>query len=123
MLNHVKKFFVPVLIVIISLMLGYVLRVYHEGKIRKYYQSQAEKEMVTLEEEFHSAWKKPHTFYIFNGRFEVYPLKDPDRTFCYRALKGTDFYEQDTKTLRGVEDKKQKLESLNDARLLNDHRQ
>jgi hypothetical protein len=123
MLNHVKKVFIPVLIVIISLMLGYVLRVYHEGKIRKHYQSQAEKEMATLEEEFHSAWEKPRTFYIFNGRFEVYPLKESERTFYYRQLKDTDFNGQGAKASKGVGDKNQDLESPNDARLLGNHRQ
>lgn len=123
MLTHVKKFFVPVLIVIFSLMLGYVLRVYHEGKIRNHYQSQAEKEMATLEEEFLSAWEKPRTFYIFNGRFEVYPLKKSERTFYYRQLKDTDINDQGAKASKGAGDKKQELKSLNDARLLSDHRQ
>lgn len=105
MVNHMKKFFVPVLIVIISLMLGYVLRLYHEGKIRKHYQSQAEKEMVTLEEEFYSAWRNPHTFYIFNGRFEVYPLRESDRTFFYRELKNVDAYNRDTEVSKNIENK------------------
>ena len=123
MLTHVRKFFVPVLIIIFSLMLGYVLRVYHEGKIRKHYQSQAEKELVTLEEEFLSAWKKPRTFYIFNGRFEVYPLKESERTFYYRQLKDADLNGQGAKASKGVGDKNQDLESPNDARLLGSHRQ
>ena len=123
MLNHVKKVFIPVLIVIISLMLGYALRVYHEGKIRKHYQSQAEKEMATLEEEFHSAWEKPRTFYIFNGRFEVYPSKESERTFYYRQLKDININNQGAKASKGVEDKNQDLESPNDARLLGNHRQ
>ena len=105
MLNRVKRIFALVLIIIIFLTLGYVLRVYHEGKIRKHYQSQAEKEIVTLEEEFHSAWRKPRTFYIFNGRFEVYPLKEPGRTFCYKELKD-DLHDQDLKASQGIEDKK-----------------
>src|SRR4030042_3923575 len=97
MLNHVKKVVVPVLIIIFSLMLGYVLRVYHEGKIRKHYQSQAEKELVTLEEEFLSAWEKPRKFYIFNGRLDVYPLKESERTFYYTQLKNTDLNGKGTK--------------------------
>ena len=123
MLKHVKKFFVPVLIIIISLMLGYVLRVYHEGKIRKHYQSQAEKEMATLEEEFLSAWEKPRTFYIFNGRFEVYPLKESERTFYYRQLKDKDLKDQRAEASRDAGDKTQDLESPNDAPLLGDRRQ
>jgi hypothetical protein len=123
MLNHVKKVFIPVLIIIFSLMLGYVLRVYHEGKIRKHYQSQAEKEMATLEEEFLSAWEKPRTFYIFNGRFEVYPSKESERTFYYRQLKDININDQGAKASKGAGDKKQELKSLNDARLPSDHRQ
>jgi len=107
MLKHVNKFFVPILIMVISLMLGYVLRMYHEGKIRKHYQSQAEKELGTLEEEFHSSWKKPRTFYIFNGRFEVYPLKESDKTFCYKELRGADIHDQEANLSKGAEDKKQ----------------
>ena len=107
MLNHLKKFFVPALIVIISLMLGYVLRVYHEGKIRAHYQSQAEKEMITLEEEFYSAWKKPRTFFIFNGRFEVYPLKEPERTFSYREARDDSSGHQDTNLSTNAESKAQ----------------
>jgi hypothetical protein len=105
MLKHIKKFLMPFLIVIISLMLGYVLRLYHEGKIRAHYQSQAEKEMVALEEEFHSAWRNPRTFYIFNGRFEVYPLRESDRTFFYRELKDIDVYNRDTEVSKNIENK------------------
>ena len=93
-------------------MLGYVLRMYHEGKIRTHYQSQSEKELFTLEEEFYSAWKKPRTFYIFNGRFEVYPLKEPDRTFCYRTPKDTDLHYQEAKSSKSVKDKKQEQEKF-----------
>jgi hypothetical protein len=112
MLNHVKKIFVPVSIIIISLMLGYGLRVYHEGKIRKHYQSQAEKEMATLEEEFLSAWEKPRKFYIFNGRFEVYPLKESERTFYYRQLKDTDLNDQGAKASKSVKDEKREQEKF-----------
>jgi hypothetical protein len=104
MLKYVKKFLVPVLIIIISLMMGYVLRVYHEGKIRTHYQSQAERELSTLEEEFHSAWNKPRKFYIFNGRFEVYPLKESERTFYYKEVKETDLNDQETRSLKSLKD-------------------
>jgi hypothetical protein len=105
-LKHVKKFLLPFLVILISIMLGYVLRMYHVGTIRTHYQSQAEKEMVTLEEEFYSAWKKPRTFYIFNGRFEVYPLKESDRTFYYKEVKDTDLHDQEAKLSKSLEDKK-----------------
>jgi hypothetical protein len=102
---------------------GYILRVYHEGKIHAHYQSQAEKDLITLEEEFHSALKNPRAFFIFNGRFEVYPLKESRTTFRYRDPKDTNLHDSDEKSLKSVEDKKQKLESFNDARLLSDRRQ
>jgi hypothetical protein len=105
MLKHVKKFFILVLAVVISLILGYVLRIYHEGKIRAHYQSKAEKEMITLEEEFYSAWKKPRTFFIFNGRFEVYPLKESERTFYYKEAKDDNFINQDAKLSKSTESK------------------
>jgi hypothetical protein len=84
-------------------MIGYVLRVHHEGKIRKTYQSQAEKELATLEEEFHSAIKKHRKFYIFNRRFEVCPLRESDRTFYYRELKDADRNDQDVKISKSME--------------------
>ena len=110
MLKHIKRFFISFLVILISIFLGYLLRVYHEGKIQTHYQSQAEKEMVTLEEEFHSAWKKPRKFYIFNGRFEVYPLKESesDRTFYYRELKEPDIKDTDAKKARGTDTSNQK---------------
>jgi hypothetical protein len=77
--------------------------VHHEGKIRKTYQSQAEKELATLEEEFHSAIKKHRKFYIFNRRFEVYPLRESDRTFYYREVKDSDRNEQDLKISKSME--------------------
>ncbi|GEM_PF-5487409 len=103
MLKHVNKFILILLLILISMMLGYVLRVHHEGKIRKTYQSQAEKELATLEEEFQSSLKKPHKFYIFNRRFEVYPLREPDRTFYYREVKDADRNEQDVKISKSME--------------------
>jgi hypothetical protein len=107
MLKLVKKFLMPLLVILISIMLGYVLRMYHEGKIRRHYQSQAEKELGALEEEFHSAWKKPHVFFIFNGRFEIYPMKEPERTFSYRELWDGNSGHRDTKLSRNAESKTQ----------------
>jgi hypothetical protein len=105
MLKHVKKILPLFMVVLISIVLGYVLRLYHEGKIRSHYQSQAEKEIATLEEEFHSAWRNPRTFYIFNGRFEVYPLRESDRTFFYRELKDVDVYNRDTEVSKNIENR------------------
>lgn len=103
MFKHLNKFFILLLLVVISIMLGYVLRVHHEGKIRKTYQSQAEKELATLEEEFQSALKKPHKFFIFNRRFEVHPLRESDRVFFYREVKDANRNEQDLKITKSME--------------------
>jgi len=108
MFKHFNKFLVILLLVLISVMIGYVLRVHHEGKIRKTYQSQAEKELATLEEEFHSAIKKHRKFYIFNRRFEVCPLRESDRTFYYRELKDADRNEQDVKISKSMENNSKK---------------
>jgi hypothetical protein len=107
MLERRKALFVTVIIILMSVICGYILRMYHEGKIRVHYQSQAEKEMITLEEEFYSAWKKPRTFFIFNGRFEVYPLKEPERTFFYRKTKDNNSGQQDAKLSQSAESKTQ----------------
>lgn len=104
MLKRLNKIFVILLFVLISMMLGYVLRVHHEGKIRKTYQSQAEKELATLEEEFNSAIKKHRKFYIFNRRFEVYPLRESDRTFFYyREVKDADLVDREVKVTKSME--------------------
>jgi hypothetical protein len=107
MLEQRKALFVTAIIILTSVIFGYALRIYHEGKIRAHYQSQAEKEMITLEEEFYSAWKKPRTFFIFNGRFQVYPLKEPERTFFYREAKDDNSGQQDAKLSKSAESKTQ----------------
>lgn len=85
--KYFKNFLTIIFIILISITLGYALRMHHEGKIREINQSQAEKDLATLEEEFYSALKKPRTFFIFNGMFEVYPAKKSDRLFYYRKAK------------------------------------
>jgi len=75
--KHFDKLFIIFLIIVIAILFGYALRVYHEAKIQESYQSQAEKDLAILEEEFYNAVERPHTFHIFNGRFEVYPVKEP----------------------------------------------
>jgi hypothetical protein len=108
MLKRTKKtLFITAIVILTSVMFGYLLRMYHEGKIRAHYQSQAEKEMITLEEEFYSASKKPHAFFIFNGRFQVYPLKGPERTFAYREARDDNSNHQDTKLSTNAESKTQ----------------
>lgn len=87
MRKHFNKICTVVLIVLISIILGYALRMHHEGKIKESYQSQAEKDLATLEEEFYSALKRPRSFLIFNGVFEVYPINKSERTFYYRKAK------------------------------------
>lgn len=85
--NFFRKICAIILIMLISVILGYVLRMHHEEKIREINQSQAEKDLATLEEEFHSAMKTPRSFFIFNGMFEVYPAKKSKRLFYYRRAK------------------------------------
>lgn len=63
---------------------GYSLRMSHEYKNMKFYQSQAEKNIWTLEREFEESWEKPRKFLIFNRRFEVYPIKAKRPTYCYQ---------------------------------------
>ncbi|NWF52723.1 MAG: hypothetical protein HXY47_06530 [Nitrospirae bacterium] len=82
--KHVRKIFTIIFVIFISILLGYTLRMHHEESIRSINQSQAEKDLATLEEEFYSAMKKPRSFFIFNGMFEVYPAKKNDRVFFYR---------------------------------------
>jgi hypothetical protein len=85
--KHLKRIFTIIVVIFISIMLGYALRMHHEESIRVINQSQAEKDLATLEEEFYSAMKKPRSFFIFNGMFEVYPAKKNDRVFFYRKTK------------------------------------
>ena len=87
MSKRFNNFFTIFLIILIAIIIGYALRIHHESIIQESYQSQAEKDMATLEEEFYSALESPHTFHIFNRRFEVYPVKGPERRFHYRQVK------------------------------------
>lgn len=70
-----------------ALILGYALGMHHEAKIQEGYQSQAEEDLVALEEEFYSASERPRTFHIFNGQFEIYPVKESKNRFHYRKVK------------------------------------
>lgn len=69
---------------------GYSLRMSHEYKNMKFYQSQAEKDIWTLEQEFDSAWEMPRKFLIFNRRFEIYPIKADRPTFYYQLAGAGD---------------------------------
>jgi len=89
MRKHFNKFCTVFLIVLISIILGYTLRMHHESKIKDSYQSQAEKDLAILEEEFYSALKRPRSFLIFNGMFEVYPINKSERTFYFRKVRGS----------------------------------
>jgi hypothetical protein len=60
----------------------------HERQIEQYYESQAEQDLSTLEQEFHSALEHPSTFKIFQGQFEVYPVKPVDKKrFHYKKIQ------------------------------------
>jgi hypothetical protein len=99
-----------VLIVLISITLGYALRMHHEGKIKESYQSQAEKDLATLEEEFYSSLKKPRSFLIFNGMFKVYPVRESLRTFYYRKAK--DSRPDALKVTKNMSDHEQEQEGI-----------
>jgi len=86
--KYFNNFFIILVVIIISILFGYVFRMYHEANIQKSYQFQAEMDLATLEEEFYSALENPHSFYIFNGRFEVYPIKYSGKRFHYRQSQG-----------------------------------
>ena len=68
------------IILIVGVALGYAWCY----QVFSVYESQAETDLITLEEKFHSALERPHTFHIFNGQFEVYPLKGMDNRFNYK---------------------------------------
>lgn len=85
--KSLDKILAIIFIVLVSTFLGYALRMHHEGKIREINQSQAEKDLAALEEEFYSAMKNPRSFLIFNGMFEVYPAKRNYRLFYYRKSR------------------------------------
>ena len=86
MRKHFNKICTVFLIVLVSIILGYALRMHHESKIKESYQSQAEKDLATLEEEFYSALKSPRSFLIFNGMFKVYPISKSERNFYFRKV-------------------------------------
>jgi len=71
------------IILIVGIALGYAWCY----QVFSAYKSQAETDLITLEEKFHSALERPHTFHIFNGQFEVYPLKGMDNRFNYKERR------------------------------------
>jgi flagellar basal body-associated protein FliL len=85
--RHFDRLFILLVVFLVAILLGYALRMYHEAKNTESYQSQAEKDLAALEEEFYSASENPHTFYIFNGQYKVYPVKDSKRRFHYRQFE------------------------------------
>jgi hypothetical protein len=121
MRKHINKIFNIVLIVVVSIILGYALRMYHEGKIKEGYKSQAEKDLSTLEEEFYSALKKPRSFLIFNGMFKVYPMSNSERIFYYR--KANDSRNDNLQITKNMEDNgNQQGDIVSDVPSLNDSR-
>jgi hypothetical protein len=121
MRKHLNKIFNIVLIVVVSIILGYSLRIYQEGKIKEGYKSQAEKDLSTLEEEFYSALKKPRSFLIFNGMFKVYPMSKSERIFSYR--KANNYRNDNLQITINMEDTgNQKGDIVSDVSSLNDSR-
>jgi hypothetical protein len=110
MRKYFSKITTVFLIVFISVILGYALRMHHEVKIQEIYQSQAEKDLATLEKEFYFALERPHKFLIFNGMFEVYPVRESERTFYYRKAK--DSRHDDFKFTRNMSDHEQEQEGI-----------
>lgn len=122
MRKHLNKICNVVIIVVVSIILGYALRIHHEGKIKDSYRSQAEKDLSTLEEEFYSALKKPRSFLIFNGMFEVYPMSKSERTFCFR--KARDSRSDNLQVTKNVaDDKNKQVDIISDILLLNENEQ
>ena len=121
MRKHFNKICTVFLIVLVSIILGYALRMHHESKIKESYQSQAEKDLVTLEEEFYSALKSPRSFLIFNGMFEVYPISKSERTFFFRKVRNSKTGNlQVTKNM--ADNENQQSDIVSDIPSLNDFR-
>jgi hypothetical protein len=119
MRKHFNKICTVFLIILISIILGYALRMHHESKIKESYQSQAEKDLSTLEEEFYSALKRPRSFLIFNGMFEVYPISKSERTFYFRKVR--DSKTDNLQVTKNMEDNEnEQVGIVSDAPFLND---
>ena len=119
MRKHFNKICTVFLIILISIILGYALRMHHESKIKESYQSQAEKDLSTLEEEFYSALKRPRSFLIFNGMFEVYPISKSERTFYFRKVR--DSKTDNLQVTKNMEDNEnEQVGIISDAPFLND---
>lgn len=122
MRKHFNKICTVFLIVLFSIILGYALRMHHESKIKESYQSQAEKDLATLEEEFYSALKSPRSFFIFNGMFKVYPISKSERIFYFRKVK--DSKTDNLQVTKNMEDNEnEQVGIVSDVPFLNDLKQ
>ena len=122
MRKHFNKICTVFLIILISIILGYALRMHHESKIKESYQSQAEKDLATLEEEFYSALKSPRSFLIFNGMFKVYPISKSERIFYFRKVR--DSKTDNLQVTKNMEDNEnEQVGIVSDAPFLNDPKQ
>ena len=68
------------IVILLSVAAGY----FWAYKVYSSYESQAEKDLNALEEQFHKSLEKPHSFHIFNSQFEVYPINVKHKKFHYR---------------------------------------
>ena len=68
------------IVILISVAAGY----FWAYKVYSSYESQAEKDLIILEEQFHKSLEKPHSFHIFNSQFEVYPVNLHKKRFVYK---------------------------------------
>jgi len=84
-MSKADKYIGIFLLCIIMVALGYwwAYSIFHD------YQSQAERDNISLEQEFHQAWNKPHSFQIFQSQFTVYPIKSDDnkKRFHYKKVR------------------------------------
>jgi len=86
-MTKIEKYVSTLILSVVMIGVGYGWRIHHERLIQKTNQSQAEKDLRELEQEFIKASDNPKTFHIFNHRFEVYPIKGYKNRFHYRRIK------------------------------------
>jgi hypothetical protein len=87
-MTNFDRFITYFLVALLFTACGYYWRMVHERQIEQYYESEAEHNLSTLEEQFNSALEHPKTFKIFQGQFEVYPVKPiSKKQFYYRRGK------------------------------------
>lgn len=77
------KLFEWSLVCVIVFALGYGGRMFHEAYNAKFFESQAEQQLREMDAEFAKAWEKGYEFYIFNGKYKVYPVRWHVKRFAF----------------------------------------